>query len=110
MIDPILDRIEAHLRESSTLDSAQREALLRLVDELRKELAILAQDNPEHARSVAGLAETSAYESTRQEPSPRVHRLSLDALEAAVDGLEQEYPSLVRCINEICLLLSNMGI
>jgi hypothetical protein len=109
MINETIKRIEAKIRDSS-LNEEKRQELMRLVDILKKELTNLSEKDAEQARSVAGFAEISSHEATREAKDKVLLDISLHGFTSSVDKFEIEQPELVKAVNSICMLLANLGI
>jgi hypothetical protein len=110
MIQETIAKIEARLRKANSLKDENREELLNLLSTLKTEVSKLSETHDEQARSIAGFAEVSIHEATREEKNPQLLKLSLEGLSASVDGFEGSHPTLVQIVNSICLALSNIGI
>lgn len=110
MISDTIAKLEARLADAGTLNETSRRELVDLLATLKGEVNDLARTHAEHAQSIAGFAEASAHEATRQQKNPELLRLSLAGLETSVDGFEQSHPRLVEIVNRICTTLSNLGI
>ena len=104
-----LDRIAETVRRSK-LEDADRGELIGLIDTLKGEIDSLSKTNSNDARSIIGLAEASTNEAMRENPRPEVLEPSLDALTHSVKTFEVSHPSLVRVVNSICMMLSDIGI
>ena len=104
-----LDRIADTVRRSK-LDDPEKGELISLLDNLKGELDSFSKTNRNDARSIAGLAEASANEAVRENPRPEVLEPSISALNHSVKTFEVSHPSLVRVVNSICMMLSDIGI
>ena len=74
------------------------------------QIGALSKTNQEQAQSIAGFAQVSAHEATREEKNPKSLKHSILGLESSVHDLEQSHPQLVGVVNRIATMLSNMGI
>ncbi len=110
MIQDRLDKIEEKLRQSKTVKESDRAELLNLLTSLRGEIAELSQTHHEQAESIVRFAELSAHEATRSEKSRVLFNLSIEGLNASVQGFEISHPRLVGIINSLCTMLANSGI
>ena len=110
MIHDTLDKIEATLRQATTLKEENRAELLELLARLKAETDDLARTDAEQAHSIAGFAALSAHEATRAEPDAKLLELSLDGLSHSVSRFEETHPHLVQVVNSICNVLANLGI
>jgi len=110
MIQDILSRIEAAIWKIGATDRKEKTELLKLFSQLKSEIEGLSGTHGEQARSIAGFADLAAHEATREVQSRRLLDLSLEGLSSSVRGFELSHPRLVETTNEICLLLSKIGI
>ena len=110
MIQETLEKIEARLKSSEAIPAEKREELERLLETLKSEIARLSRTHAEQAQSIAGFTEVSAHEATREQPNPRLLKLSLDGLVSSVEEFETSHPKLVQIVNSISTTLANLGI
>jgi len=110
MLNDTISKIEARLQSSTSIRGEQRTELLNLLSTLKGEIASLSRTHDEQAQSIAGFAEVSAHEATREEKNPELLKLSVQGLSSSVEGFENSHPRLVGLVNRICTTLSNMGI
>lgn len=103
-----VDKIEAKINNSENIDQTRKKELLVLLNDLKKEIDALEDD--EQAKSIAGFAELSTNEAMRKQTNKKSLELSLEGLSSAVDELEAANPKLVGVINSISMMLSNLGI
>jgi transposase len=108
MIEDTLHKIETRLQKAPNLSEDNREALQRLLNELRAEIACL--DDADRAESIAGFAESSTREALRNEQDGDLLDLSLQGLEQSTRSFEASHPRLTAVVNNICQQLSNLGI
>jgi hypothetical protein len=90
--------------------SNDKPSLNRSLAELKSEIKQLSKSHPEHARSIAQLAELAHHEAKRKEKSPRLFRHALEGLALSAKGFEASHPKLVDAINELCEMLAQIGI
>ena len=110
MIEDTIAKIQAQLEASPNLRPERRQELLKLITELKREIAGLSKDNPDQARSIAGFTELSAHEATRKERQPEAMESAIAGLESTVRGFEAAHPGLTAVVNRIAHALSNLGI
>lgn len=110
MIQDTISRIEGKLKKTPLIHGENKDELLKLVDELRREVTDLSKTHPEQAESIAGFADISAHEAVRDVRNPHLSKLSTEGLLASVREFEQSHPRLVSIVNIISNTLSNMGI
>ena len=96
--------------KNASIGKAEREELVKLIDSLKNEIEELSATNKEHAESIANFAEASAHEATKKVPNPELREISIKGLTASVDDFEASHPALVRIVNRISVMLSNIGI
>lgn len=110
MVDKTVLRIEERIRDNESLSADKKRELLSLVAELKGEVHGLAETHRDDARSIAGYAETSVHEATREEVDPELLRHSLDGLSLSVRRFEVSHPGLTGLINNIGQTLWKLGI
>ena len=110
MIDETFKKIERRVTDADGLDTDKKAELKGLIETLRTEVTELAKIDPEQSRSIAGFAEVSTHEATREEKQPRLLQHSVGGLGASVIGFEKDHPQLTEIVNRVCMFLSNMGI
>jgi len=110
MIEDTIDKIQARLEAAETIKDERRRELLQLLNTLKDEVADLSKTHGEQAQSIAGFAELSTHEAIRAEQNPRLLKLSLEGLSSSVSEFEKSHPHLVRIVNAISNILSNLGI
>jgi hypothetical protein len=110
MLRDTISKIEGRIRGSGSVNDANRDELLKLLGELRGEIATLSKTHQEQAESIASFAEVSAQEATRERKNPETLRHSIGGLESSVGEFEKTHPQLVGIVNRIATMLANMGI
>jgi hypothetical protein len=110
MLKDTISKIEGRIRNSGAVDDTHRAELLKLLGELRGEIAALSKTHQEQAESIASFAEVSAQEATRETKNPETLRHSIGGLESSVGEFEKTHPQLVGIVNRIASMLANMGI
>jgi len=110
MSQDTIEKIEAKLRNSAALDEATRTDLLQMLTTLKGEVAGLATTHSDEAESIAGFAGTSTHEATRANTDQRLLELSLEGLSSSAKEFEVSHPDLVKIVNSMCTMLSNIGI
>ena len=110
MIEDTIGKIEARIEGAETIKEERRRELLNLLGTLKSEVAELSKTHEEQAQSIAGFAEVSTHEATRNEQNPELLKLSLEGLGSSVQGFEESHPRLVQIVNAISSTLSNLGI
>jgi len=110
MIEDTIRNIEARIQNSEAIKDDRRRELLQLLGTLKDEVAELSKTHSEQAESIAGFAELSAHEATREKQNPQLLKLSLKGLNSSVQEFERSHPQLVQIVNTISNTLSNLGI
>lgn len=110
MIENTISEIEAKIRATGAVNAERKQELLQLLGKLKTEVTGLSKTHEEQARSIAGFAQVSAHEATRQSQNPELLELSLQGLRSSVEGFEKSHPQLVRIVNAVSNTLSNLGI
>ena len=105
-----LNEIEAKIRAADNISDDRKRELLQSLGTLKSEVDKLSRTHDEEARSIAGFAQLSAHEATRQQQNPESLQHSLQGLRSSVEGFEKSHPQLVRIVNNISNMLSNLGI
>jgi hypothetical protein len=110
MIEDRIQKIEARLKESANIPEAARAELLKLLAALKDEVGTLAKSHEEDARSIAKFVDASAHEATRAEKKPKLIEAALNGLTASAELFEASHPKLAEVVNQIAVVLSNMGL
>jgi len=110
MIEDTIAKIEARLQSTESLSDDKRRELQQLLAELKSEVAKLSKTHADEAASIAGFTDVSAHEATRETQNPTLLKLSLNGLRSSVEEFEDSHPRLVKIVNSISTVLSNLGI
>lgn len=110
MLREIINRIEDQLMENNSLAAGKKQELLSLIEELKKEAAVLAETHHEDARSIASFTETSVHEATRRERNEELLSHSLEGIKLSVRRFEVSHPKLVALMNAISRTLWEIGV
>ena len=105
-----LKKIEEAIRRFDSIDGLERAELLGLLEGLKTELGRLSTTHAEHAHSIAGFTELAAHEAARDKKSPPLLKHSVDGLSLSVQGFEASHPRLVEIVNDLCVMLAQIGI
>jgi methyl-accepting chemotaxis protein len=105
-----LEQLEARIRETHGLNAQQKDELLRLLADLKQEIADLSETHAEHVHSIARFTDISAHEATRQHKNQDLLRMAMEGLSTSVAEVEASHPTVVDTVNRISSLLSNIGI
>ena len=110
MIDETLTKIESRIQTANSVSDDRKRELLQLLAKLKTEVAELSKTHDEQAQSIAGFTQISAHEATRESQNPQLLQLSAEGLRSSAAGFEESHPNLVRIVNAISNMLSNLGI
>lgn len=110
MIDDTLIKIKSRIQSADSVGDDRKRELLQLVATLKTEVAELSKTHDEQAQSIAGFTQLSAHEATRENQNPQLLQISVEGLRSSVAGFEESHPNLVRIVNSISNMLSNLGI
>jgi len=110
MIEDTIGKIETRIQTAGAIPDDRKQELLQLLATLKAEVVALAQTDEEQAQSIAGFAEMSAHEATRERQNPKLLQLSLDGLGSSVGEFEKSHSKLTQVVNAISNALSNLGI
>ena len=109
MLEEKLNKIEAIISKSRMVDEKKTE-LQGLMTDLKQELSSLAESHEAQAHSIAGFAEMSSHEITKEPQRRELVELSMTGLKVSAEEFELSHPTLARTINAICIALSKAGI
>ncbi|HNW44214.1 MAG TPA: DUF4404 family protein [Elusimicrobiales bacterium] len=110
MINDTLAKIESAIARVGTLDSKNKTELVVLLNKLKTELRNLPESQRERANSLANFAQAAAHETARANTDDRLKVISIEGLAHSVKSFEASHPVLVQTVNEICMMLSGIGI
>ena len=109
MIEERLKKLEEQIGANGNVPEGSRAELLKLLAELRSEIAELPGTQADAARSIATFAEASTHEATRETPKPKLLEAALSGLSASVEEFESSHPDLAATLNRLSAVLANMG-
>jgi len=109
MIETTIESIENKVRNAD-IKQEDKEELLRLLSTLEAEMLDLSRTHPEEAESIAGFTQLSAHEATRGQRNEQLVSLSTKGMISSIEGFESTHEELVRIVNSIAYILSNMGL
>jgi hypothetical protein len=110
MVDKTISRIEERIRGNESLNAEKKQELLSLIGDLRNEMTGLEKKHQNDAHSIAGYAESSVHEATRDDINPELLKHSLDGLSLSARRFEISHPRLTGLINNIGQTLWKLGI
>lgn len=109
MIQKTIENIEAKVKNAD-IRGEDKDALLNMLSALEAEVLALAKTHPEQAESITGFAQVSAHEATREQKDRELLNLSIQGLTSSIEGFENSHAELVKIVNRISVMLSNLGI
>jgi uncharacterized coiled-coil DUF342 family protein len=83
-----LEQLEVRLQETYSLNPQQKDELLRLLADLKQEIADLSKTHEEHAHSIARFTDLSAHEATRRHKNQDLLRMAIEGLSTSVAECE----------------------
>ncbi len=110
MIKTTIESIEKKIASGDSLGEEEKKELLKLLSTLETEVLDLSKTHPEEAESIAGFTQVSAHEATRGQRNEQLVHLSVKGLTSSIEGFENTHEELVRIVNSIAYILSNMGV
>lgn len=109
-MDKIIDRIRKEIL-GADLSEQERKKLLELFENLQPELELLAKEQKDAALHIATHTEELSRAATREGGAdPEQLRTSAGNLREAIGEFEVTHPQLVKIVNSISMMLSNVGI
>ena len=109
MSQETIDKISRQLQDANITETQKKE-LQTLLATLKDEIKVLEKTNTEDAKSIVGFTEISAHEATKTEKNPDLMNVALQGMNYSVKEFEVSHPELVRIVNSISIMLSNIGI
>ena len=110
MIRKTIETIEERIKNTDSIREEDKQEILKLLATLEDEAVSLSKTHPEDAESITGFTQVSAHEATRQQKNPQLVKLSIKGLTSSIEGFENSHEELVKIVNSIAVMLSNMGI
>jgi hypothetical protein len=110
MIRQTIESIEKRIESTESISATEKEELLRLLATLQSEVVSLSKTHPEEAESITAFTQVSTHEAMREQKNEQLLSLSVKGLTSSIEGFETSHPELVRIVNAISVMLSNIGI
>jgi len=110
MIRKTVEKIENTIQNIDSINNNKKKELIQLLSTLKSEIEELSKTQDEHAHSIAGFTEVASHEATRSEKEVDLVNLAISGLSLSVKGMEISHPALVKTVNDLCNLLSSIGI
>jgi hypothetical protein len=105
-----LAHLEAGISETQGRDPRQKEALIRLLSDLKPEMANASKTHDKPAQHMARLTDISAHQATRLHKNPHLLHLAMEGLSTSAAACEVFHPAFVSTVKTISKILSKMGI
>lgn len=86
-----LVQLEARLQETHGLNLRQKEEFLRLISDLKQEIADLAETHEEHAHSIARFTDISTHEATKWHKNQDLLRIAMEGFSTSVAEFEASH-------------------
>ena len=110
MLEDTLSKIEAAIARIGTMDDKKKTELTALLNKLKAEVKTLPLSQMDNANSMANFAQAAAHEAAREDGNKKLKAISIDGLGQSVKSFEASHPILVDTVNDICLMLSQIGL
>ncbi len=110
MIEKTIGQIEETLAGASSLSEKRRAELLKLLAELKTEVAGLAETHHDSAVNITDKTRISADQATRTDDGGPGLDSTIEELKTAVEKFEASHPGLVSVVNSFCNALADLGI
>lgn len=110
MLKETLAKIERAVRRTDSLGGTEKKKLLGLLATLKSEVERLSEAHEDQAHAIAGYAELATREATRAKKSPGLLEHTLKGLGLSAKEFEASHPKLAETINDLCVMLSRIGI
>src|SRR5258708_1130673 len=103
-------RIEQIVKKIGGAESEKKDEILGLLSKLKAEIDKLGKTHADHAESIVGFLGAATHEATRPNKSPALQKLSKKGLSSSVGNFEASHTRLVETVNELCSMLSSIGV
>jgi hypothetical protein len=110
MLNDKIEKIAKRISGSKSLSDAQKKEYLKLIEELKTEVASLNGSHSDDAASILNFAEVASHEALRDKRDADLGQISRSGLELAVRKFEATHPNLFASVNSICNYLAGLGI
>lgn len=110
MITETIKRITQTIEKNNSLDADKKQEILRLIADLKSEVAKLGASHGDAVDSIVSYAESSVREAVSKERNPELFSHTLKGMALSARRFEVSHPTLIGIINTIGHTLSNIGI
>ncbi len=105
-----LKKIEEKILGTEKIEETQKTELLTLIGDLKEEIRKLEGDEQQKLSNTTGFMAISALEAASGEKKPEIMEISRKEMLSSVEEFEASHPEIVKIVNSISVMLSNMGI
>ncbi|MCP4050121.1 MAG: DUF4404 family protein [bacterium] len=110
MIKDSFNKIENMINSSKKINQEKKAVLLSLSKKLKGELGELAKTDIDQAKSVAHFTKITTHEHLRDKNNKKLLKLSNSGLKESIRDFEISHPDMTKLIDNICLILSDIGL
>lgn len=110
MAKETVSKIAEEIKKLDSLEDTKKNEMLELLGKLENEIGVLSESKEEHAQTIANFAQSSTHEAIKKEKNPELQEISIKGLSSSVEDFEVSHPELVKVVNRIIIMLSNIGI
>ena len=105
-----LDHVTQMVNATGSLKDADRQALSKLIEEMKDALRTASEKRPEEADRVASSMETVTSELAKSKPDKPFLNISLDGLKQAAKALEDIAPSVLTTAGRIAAFVTGLAL
>ena len=110
MLNNTVEKIEKTLTSSKSLSDKQKSDLIKLVGDLKKELALVYDKEKDDTESVINFAAVSAHEAAKKNINSELADISRKGLFESARKFEVSHPKIFETVNAVCDYLAKLGI
>ena len=110
MLNNTVEKIEKTLSSSKSLSDRQKNDLIKLVGDLKKELALVYDNEKDDTESVINFAAVSAHEAAKKNKNSELADISRKGLIESARKFEVSHPRIFDTVNAVCDYLAKLGI
>lgn len=110
MTNGAVDKMLKVLESSDGLTKRQKEDMIKLLADLKKELALIPENDKDDAASIVNFAAAGTHEAVKSKRNSILSDLSLKGLSESVRKYEASHPDLFAAVNAVCDYLAGIGI
>ncbi len=110
MLNNTVEKIEKTLTSSKSLSEKQKTDLIKLVGDLKKELALVYDKEKDDTESVINFTAVSAHEAAKKNKNTELADISRKGLFESARKYEVSHPEIFEAVNAVCDYLAKLGI